>query len=186
MISKEDLVRMYWEEEKCCRVIAEELNTTRDAIIYQFKKLGIKRRTKSEARKLFYKQGFITVTSRRGEEAINWRGGRNITKEGYVLLTLKPEDDFFKPMCQKVTKGSFAILEHRLVMAKHLGRCLSPLEKVHHLNSDKQDNRIDNLELISPTNHSLRTFFCHNCPLKQQNRILKQEIIELRSRDNLC
>ena len=46
---------------------------------------------------------------------------------------------------------------HRLMMEQHLGRALLPDEDVHHLNGDKADNRIENLQVISHGAHSTLT-----------------------------
>ena len=47
----------------------------------------------------------------------------------------------------KITGGF--IYEHRHVMQEHIGRMLESHETVHHLNGNRADNRLENLELWS-------------------------------------
>lgn len=46
------------------------------------------------------------------------------------------------------------VRQHVVVMERHIGRRLLPNEDVHHLNGNKQDNRIENLALMTKAEHS--------------------------------
>lgn len=92
------------------------------------------------------------VTSKRAKSFIhghngrmrlcNWKGGRNVTPDGYIRIRTT------------ITKGYGYQLEHRFVMEQHLGRKLLRNEEVHHINHNKQDNRLENLILIQKAEHT--------------------------------
>lgn len=55
-----------------------------------------------------------------------------------------------------INRNKTSKLQHRLVMEQHLGRALLREEVVHHRNGDKTDNRIENLEVLSHSEHLLK------------------------------
>ena len=73
------------------------------------------------------------------EKHYNWKGGKTITHNGYILVKMPKHPSAF------VTGY---VLEHRIVMEKHIGRFLKRNELVHHRNCIKHDNRIENLEIV--------------------------------------
>ncbi len=79
-----------------------------------------------------------------------WKAGISFHPDGYTLVVI-PRDSFFSSMTYNQR-----ILEHRLIMAQHLGRCLASWELVHHKNGDRSDNRIENLELAMRGQHSIQ------------------------------
>lgn len=78
-----------------------------------------------------------------------WTGGRKISRCGYIEVLLSPNDPYIK-----MARKSRYVLEHRLVVAKSLGRCLEEYEIVHHRDSNPQNNNLNNLELIGDGGHN--------------------------------
>lgn len=89
-----------------------------------------------------------------GERHHNWKGGRHQAHGGYMVVNISRQDFFWPMSTNRMKYGTGLVMEHRLVMAKHLGRCLAPFEVVHHKNGIRDDNRIENLELSTNCAHA--------------------------------
>lgn len=102
-------------------------------------------------------------------------GGRWVGSQGYVYILVQPED-FFYPMAR-----DGYVLEHRLVMAKAIGRNLHDWEIVHHKNHNRSDNRLENLQLVTDDRHKQLTILENRIAhLEKRITLLEAENVMLR------
>jgi len=83
-----------------------------------------------------------------GSNHYNWKGGRH-KRAGYIYI--------YQPHHPQNNSGY--VLEHRLIMEKIVNRFLSISEIVHHKNGIRDDNRIENLQLLPNKSYHAK---CHH------------------------
>lgn len=74
-----------------------------------------------------------------------------VNAHGYEVTRLSREHPYFR-MGQEFVNCS-RVSVHRLVMAEHLGRLLTSDEIVHHIDGNRLNNNIENLELFTNAEH---------------------------------
>jgi transposase-like protein len=88
-----------------------------------------------------------------------WHGGRVREYGGKYIGVYIDKDD---PM-MVMARSTGYVLEHRLVMARALGRPLTRKETVHHINGDTTDNAPENLQLRNGNHGKGAQFVCLDC-----------------------
>lgn len=176
----EEVERLYWKEGLSVPDIAERLRVTHSVIRYTMLKYNIPKRSKTDAALLAYETGRLKPL--RGSQHGEWNGGRIKYPDGYVWVRIYEDNPYYS-----MARWNGYVAEHRLVMAQHLGRCLTKEEIVHHKNHIRDDNRIENLELfISNSRHSRMTgkelikLRVYVTELEAEHSSLKAEVNSLR------
>ncbi len=116
----------------CLRQLAERYGCSRDLVMERMKEAGIPR---------------LPQWSQPGERNGQWKGGRQLDNDGYVLI--------YSPDHPSKNAAGY-VREHRLVMEKILGRYLDPKEVVHHKDDNPANNDPSNLELFGSNADHLR------------------------------
>lgn len=162
-IDKDILYRLYVVEQKPMHEIAKELNVAIGSIYNYLKRYKIETRDQKQTftfkgRKHTEELRIHTSKIHKGKKVSDetkkkianakFKGGIGFKKrrtDGYIYI--------YFPEHPKSTSDGY-IMEHILVMECILGRHLRKDEVVHHKNHKKDDNRKDNLELMTFKEHA--------------------------------
>lgn len=93
-----------------------------------------------------------------GHQHSMWAGGRNKAGDGYWKIWISQDD----PMASMRGKAGY-VKEHRLVLARKLGRPILDSETVHHIDGDKANNSPENLELRQGKHGKHVVMCCLDC-----------------------
>lgn len=162
LLNDKEWLRQKYETEQLSTVqIAELVGSTVGNVGSHLRSAGIPLRNPKEGLRVRFEGG------RSGEQAANWKGGRRET--GKYIIVYAPEHP-------RARAG--AMFEHVLVAEQKIGRFIRPGEVVHHVNEDTHDNRPENLEVLTRSEH-VKTHYGNGTTLRKQVQALEERVARL-------
>ena len=166
MLNKEILDKLYTDEEKTIKEISDILGVSVGTVFNYIKKYDIKTRPRiTEKTKKKISQSLIGKETKRKDRKLSEETKRKIS-ESHKGKTFKPSKygghtkkrgdgyiSVYKPNHPYASKDGY-VMEHILVMENHIGRYLAKDEVVHHINKNRCDNRLENLQLMTFKEHA--------------------------------
>lgn len=114
------------------------------------KALEYKRRWRARKHAEKYGANAGDMRGKHGNQARGYRNGRwnkskIVSSHGYICLRV--------PLDHPHAFGGGYCYEHIYIMVNYLERALTSDEVVHHINGNSQDNRMENLKLMTSSEH---------------------------------
>jgi transposase len=138
--STEEIIEMY-QGGMSMRDIAARIGRSTHVVLRRIKAAGISRPYQGS-----------------GPDHSGWKGERIEAGQGYWKVWIPPDD----PMAIMRTHQGY-VKEHRLVMARKLGRPLLDTETVHHRDDNRSNNDISNLQLRHGNHGKHVVLRCRSC-----------------------
>ncbi len=161
MIEEKTILKLYFEDELSYRDIAKKLSCSETPVKEAMRRYGLKPRSKSESSILRCKKKPETNPGRKGmpknpnygKDNHAWKGGY-VRKDGYKLISVDGEQR----------------LEHRYIWEQYHKKPIPPGYQIHHIDGDKLNNKIENLQMISNSDHQK----LHYQPTDKKGRFIKR------------
>lgn len=165
-ISDERLREMYWEAGLSGKQIAQQLGCSAAAVSMRMKESGIAARSPHDypptekQKKALVENGrkLSSYPAAKVAQSLNGKRNKGLRKRSDYEFgghEKKRTDGYIKvyvPDHPHATADGY-VMKHILVMERQIGRYLNDNEVVHHVNHIRDDNRIENLRLMTKHDH---------------------------------